>query len=305
MTDPQPVPPPQPVPKQAPATYHLGLFLTAAIWASTFVGIKVLLLQLPANTIAFLRFLLASGVLGGYLLVTRRPAVKRSDWLRLAVCGLTGVTLYNFLQNQGLRYAGSTDAAILAAMAPVFLALLAWLFLREHLGRVQVLGIAVALCGSFLVVTNGSLAGLSLKPLRLYGDCLILLTGVAWAVYSIMVKTLLESYPATTVLAYSTFLGTLFLAPFALAEMPVDFAAVTVSGWLNILYLGLAASALAYFIWNLALTRVPAITAAAYIYLIPVLTAAMAAVYYRQWPGPFTVTGGLVVLTGTYLASRP
>lgn len=296
---------PSPAGKRAPAAYHLGLFVAAAIWASTFINIKVVLLQLPANTIAFLRFFLASVALGAYLSFTRRPAIKRSDWLRLAACGLTGVSLYNFLQNQGLRYAGSTDAAILAAMAPAFLAVLAWLFLREHIGRIQATGIVVALAGSILVVTNGILAGIALNPLRLYGDSLVLLTGAAWAVYTILVKSLLKRYPATMVLTYSTFMGTLFLAPLALWEMPVKFGAVTLSGWLNILYLGLAASALTYLIWNLALTRVSAVTAAAYIYLIPVLTAAMAAVYYHQPPGLFTVIGGLVVLGGTYLTSRP
>jgi drug/metabolite transporter (DMT)-like permease len=304
------IPSPQQRPDQKPrrrygaATYRLGLFLTAAIWASTFINIKVVLLQLPPNTIAFLRFLVASLALGLYMLYTHQPPIRRQDWLRLAACGLTGVTLYNFLQNQGLRYAGSTDASILAAMAPVFLALLAWLLLKERISLLQTLGIAIALTGSVLVATNGTLAGFALNPMRLYGDCLVLLTGLAWAIYSTLVKTLLERYPATTVLAYTTFAGTLFLLPLSLAELPINFAAVTLSIWLNILYLGLFASALAYLIWNLALSRVPAVTAAAYIYLIPVLTAVMVAVYYRQLPSLYIVAGGLIVLLGTYLASR-
>ena len=124
------------------------------------------------------------------------------------------------------------------------------------------------------MATNGSLAGFALNPQRLFGDFLVLLTGMAWAIYSTLVKTLLERYPAITVLAYTTFAGTLFLLPLSLAELPVNFAAVTLSGWLNIIYLGLFASAMAYLIWNLALGQVPAVTAAAYIYLIPVLTAA-------------------------------
>ncbi len=304
ITSPQQHPDLKPRRLYGAAAYHLGLFLTAAIWASTFINIKVVLLQMPPNTIAFLRFLVASLVLGLYLLCRRQPAIQRRDWLRLAACGLTGVTMYNFLQNQGLRYAGSTDAAILAAMAPVFLALLAWLLLKERISRLQTLGIAIALAGSVLVATNGTLAGFALNPLRLYGDFLILLTGLAWAIYSTLVKTLLERYPATTVLAYTTFAGTLFLLPLSLVELPINFAAVTLSGWLSILYLGLFASALAYLIWNIALSRVPAVTAAAYIYLIPVLTAIMAAVYYRQLPSLYIVAGGLIVLLGTYLASR-
>jgi drug/metabolite transporter (DMT)-like permease len=118
------------------------------------------------------------------------------------------------------------------------------------------------------------------------------------------VKALLERYPAVTVLAYSTFAGTLLLLPLSLTELPVNFAAVTLAVWLNILYLGLFASALAYLIWNLALSRVPAVTAAVYIYLIPVLTAVMAAIYYRQLPSLYIVAGGLIVLLGTYLTTK-
>ena len=94
------------------------------------------------------------------------------------------------------------------------------------------------------------MTGFALNPQRLYGDFLILLTGLAWAIYSILVKTLLERYPATTVLAYTTFAGTLFLLPLSLAELPVNFATVTLSGWLNIIYLGLFASVMAYLILN-------------------------------------------------------
>ena len=286
------------------AVYHLGLFIAAAIWASTFINIKVVLLQLPPNTIAFLRFLVASLALGLYLLCTGQPVINRRDWLRLAACGLTGVTLYNFLQNQGLQYAGATDAAIMTATSPVFLTLFAWLLLKERTTRAQTLGIIIALAGSVLVATNGSLAGFALNRLRFYGDFLVLLTGLAWAIYSTLVKTLLERYPAITVLAYTTFTGTLFLLPLSLAEHHLNFAAVTLPVWLNIFYLGLFASALSYLIWNLALSRVPAVTAAAYIYLIPVLTAMMGTLYYRKAPGLFTVAGGLIVLLGTCLASK-
>lgn len=304
ISHPEQHPQPEPRRRYGTTTYHLGLFLASAIWASTFINIKVVLLQLPPNTIAFLRFLVTSLALGLYLLCKRQPAIQRRDWWRLAACGLAGVTMYNFLQNQGLRYAGSTDAAIMTATSPVFLTLFAWLLLKERVSRVQTLGIVIALAGSVLVATNGSLAGFALNPLRLYGDSLVLLTGLAWATYSTLVKTLLERYPAVTVLAYTTFAGTLLLLPLSLTELPVNFAAVTLSGWLNILYLGLFASALAYLIWNLALSQVPAVTAAVYIYLIPVLTAVMVAIYYRQLPGRYIVAGGLIVLLGTYLTTK-
>ena len=296
---------PLPAPKtSASIKDHLGLLLTATIWASTFINIKIVLLQIPPNTLAFLRFLVAGIALGFYRLWRHQPFIKRQDWPLVALAGLTGVTLYNFLQNQGLKYAGATDAAILAAMAPVFIALLAWLCLGERVSRRQVAGIFMAFSGSVLVATNGSLEGLVLNPARLYGDLLVLLTGLSWAVYSISLKRLLNRYTPVTVLTFSTIAGTLFLFPLALLEFPVNWAAIDMSGWLNVLYLGLLASALAYLIWNTVLTRVTAVTAGIYLYLLPVITALIATLFLREIPGPYTIIGGIIVLLGTYLAGK-
>lgn len=231
---------------------HLVLFLTVAIWASTFINIKVVLQQLPPNTIAFLRFSLASVVLVLYFAATNQPGIKRKDWLRAGVCGLTGIALYNFFQNQGLKYAGATDAAILASLAPVFMALLGWLILHEKITGQQIFGIIVAFTGSLLVATNGSFRDLALNSTRLWGDFLVLLTGVVWAVYNIALKKLLDRYPPVTVLTYSTVIGTLLLFPLMLFESP-QFSSVNLAGWLNIIYLGFMASALAYLLWNKAL----------------------------------------------------
>ncbi|MBZ4654261.1 MAG: hypothetical protein JG781_1600 [Peptococcaceae bacterium] len=286
------------------ARYHLGLLLTTTIWAGTFINIKVALLQVPPNTLAFLRFVIASLALGFYIKYKGYPLIPRKDWPRVALCGLTGITLYNFLQNQGLRYAGSTDAAILASMAPVFMALLAWLYLKEKISSRQVAGIIMAFTGSVLVATKGSLASLTLNPTQLLGDFLILITGISWAIYSTSVKKLLDCYPVTSVLAYCTFAGTIFLAPLVLLEYPVNLAAVDFWGWLNIVYMGLMASTLAYLLWNAGLAKVPAVTAGAYLYLLPVIAAVIAAVFLQETPGLFTIVGGLLALVGTYFASK-
>jgi len=118
------------------------------------------------------------------------------------------------------------------------------------------------------------------------------------------VKKILERYSPVTVLAYSTFAGTLFLLPLALLEYPVNLRAIDPLGWLNILYLGLMASAAAYLIWNVVLTRVPAVTAGAYLYVVPVIAALIAALFLREIPGLYTVIGGFMVLVGTYFAGK-
>lgn len=289
---------------RSPVTCHLALFLAAVIWGSTYVNIKVVLQQVPPNTLAFLRFFIASLIFGAYCLCRKQPGIALRHWPQVIIGGFSGVTLYNFLQNQGLKYAGATESAILAAMAPIFMVLGAGIFLHEKVSKRQVLGIAVACAGSVLVTTNGSLTSFTLDSQRLFGDFLVLLTGIAWAAYSISIKKLLEDYPATTVLTYCTWAGTALLLPLALLDSPVIFSQVSTVVWLNIFYLGLCGSALAYFLWNAALPKVAMTTAAAYIYLIPVVSAVIAVVFLHETVTLYTVTGGVIVLAGTYLVSQ-
>jgi drug/metabolite transporter (DMT)-like permease len=283
---------------------HLSLIVVIIFWGSSFASIKILLPQIPANTIAFLRFFLASIVLGIFLVITKQPRLQRKHLPSILLTGLSGIAIFNVLQNQGLRYAGATDSAILIAMSPVFIALLSWLILKERISKLQIIGIFIAFAGSVLVATDGSLSDLGFHRMRLLGDLLVLLSSIIWAVFSISLKKLLTHYPPTTIITYSTFVGTVFLIPFSLFEYPVDLTAVTAAGWLNIIYLGLLASALGNLIWNAALNTVSAVTAGAYLYLSPVVAAIVALIYLNEIPSIYTIIGGLIILMGTYFASK-
>lgn len=290
--------------KESTLIYHGSLFLAVLIWSTTFVNIKIVINEVPPNTLAFLRFLVASIVLVVFFMIRHQPRIPQKDWLQVIIGGLAGVTLYNILQNQGLRYAGATEAAILTSISPVFMVLFAWALLKERPKVRQLVGIGAAFVGSVLVSTNGHIGDLALDFLRLYGDALMLLTAVAWAGYSISIKPLLEKYPPVSVLTYCTVAGTLFLVPVFLLDNPANLKEISFIGWLNVFYLGILASAFAYLLWNTALKKVAVTTAAAYIYLLPVLSAFFAALVLHETITVYIVIGGLVVLAGTYFASE-
>lgn len=94
------------------------------------------------------------------------------------------------------------------------------------------------------------------------------------------------------------------MIPFSLLEYPVNLFAVNSAGWLNIIYLGLLASALGNLIWNSALDKVPAVTAGAYLYLSPVVAAIVAFIFLNEIPGLYTIAGGIIILTGTFFTSK-
>ncbi|MDD3313981.1 MAG: EamA family transporter [Syntrophaceticus sp.] len=274
------------------------------LWGSSFASIKILLPQVPANTIALLRFIIASIGLGLFFVITKQPRLRKRDLPGILLSGISGITIFSVLQNQGLRYAGVTDAAIFIAMSPVFIALLSWVFLKEKISSLQIVGVFIAFAGSVLVATDGSFNGFGVDKIRLYGDLLVLLSSLAWAVFSITLKKLLIRYPATTIMTYSVFVGTVFLIPFSLLEYPFDLSVVNAAGWLNIIYLGLLASAMGNLIWNTALGKVSAVTAGTYLYLSPVVAAVVSLIFLNEIPTIYTIVGGLIILLGTFFASK-
>ena len=283
---------------------HLSLLFVIILWGSSFASIKILLPQVPANTIALLRFIIASIGLGLFFVITKQPRLRKRDLPGILLSGISGITIFSVLQNQGLRYAGVTDAAIFIAMSPVFIALLSWVFLKEKISSLQIVGVFIAFAGSVLVATDGYFNGFGVDKIRLYGDLLVLLSSLAWAVFSITLKKLLIRYPATTIMTYSVFVGTVFLIPFSLLEYPFDLSAVNAAGWLNIIYLGLLASAMGNLIWNTALGKVSAVTAGTYLYLSPVVAAVVSLIFLNEIPTIYTIVGGLIILLGPFFASK-
>jgi drug/metabolite transporter (DMT)-like permease len=74
----------------------------------------------------------------------------------------------------------------------------------------------------------------------------------------------------------------------------------------NILFLGVLASLLCYFYWNLAVKHLGAIATANYIYIIPVITLIASAIIIRERITPFAIIGTGLILTGVFGAtSRP
>mgnify|MGYP003786057511 FL=1 len=79
--------------KESTLIYHGSLFLAVLIWSTTFVNIKIVINEVPPNTLAFLRFLVASIVLVVFFMIRHQPRIPQKDWLQVIIGGLAGITL--------------------------------------------------------------------------------------------------------------------------------------------------------------------------------------------------------------------
>lgn len=277
-----------------PAAGHLAALLTIMIWGTTFISTKVLLTGFLPVEILFFRF-----VMGLFALLAvcprRLKGTTARQELAFAAAGLCGVCLYYLLENIALTYTMASNVGVIISVAPFFTALLSHLFLHqdEKLRPGFFLGFAVAMAGIILISFNGS--SLQFGPT---GDLLALLAAFLWACYSILTKKI-SSYGYPTILTTRRifFYGILFMVP-ALFFFDFQWDLTRFANpvyLLNILFLGLGASALCFVTWNFAVKRLGAVRTSIYIYMVPVITLIASVLILHE---PFTwMTGAGMFLT--------
>ena len=287
--------------KRDPRTWA-AIAATLLLWASAFAGIRAGMRLTPVGVpgadgygpgeVALLRFGTASVVLLLYASVTRMRFPRTEDLMRIALAGLTGITIYHVSLNFGEMSVAAGAASLLIAAGPVFTAMMSAGFLGEKLTVLGWLGIAVAFVGVALIsVSQGT--GLSFSP----GALLILLAAVSTSVFFIVAKKPLKRYSALEFTSYSIWAGTIplfFFAPGLLAQLPKAAPSATAA----IVYLGIFPAAIAYVLWNYALARMPASILSSFLYLSPVLAMGIAWVWIGEVPTALTVVGGAVAIAG-------
>jgi len=184
---------------------------TVLVWGASFVAVKIALKYVPAITVVWMRFALGVLILGGTVALRHQFSLpKLKDWLYFALLGFLGITFHQWLQSTGLVTSQATTTGWIVASTPIFIAILGWLVLNEKLNWLQALGILLAASGVLLVVTHGNLNSLVSGRFGAPGDILILIGAPNWAVFTILSRRGLKTYPAALMMFYVMAFGWLF-----------------------------------------------------------------------------------------------
>jgi drug/metabolite transporter (DMT)-like permease len=280
------------------------MLLHSAISAGTYLAAKRALDELPPWEVALARFSLA-GLVFAALLVHRRVRIPARDVLGLAALGFVAVPLNQGFFLAGLSLSTPEHAALLYALTPIFVFVIARLRLGERATALKVLGISVALAGVVVVLFARGSVALGGSSRHLLGDVLILLAVVAWAIFAVGGKVYAERYGSVVSTGAAIVAGTLLYLPFGIAFSDLHrFAYLTPLGWASLGYLVVLTSVVAYLLYYWSLARAEASRVAIWSNLQPVLTALLAwAAYGERLSAPF-VAGGAMVLAGVVLTER-
>ncbi len=285
------------------AAGHLTALFTIILWGTTFISTKVLLKDFSPVEILFLRF-----ALGYIVLLAVHPHIVKTtclkDELLFMGAGVCGVTLYFLLENMALAYSTASNVGIIVAVSPFFTAILVPIFLKGERPHVRFfVGFAIAIVGIVLVSFNGRFV-LKLNPV---GDLLAVLAALAWSFYSIFMRKVAD-LPFNNIACTRRifFYGLVFMLPtlpFMNFNIRFDDILKT-ENLLNLLYLGLGASALCFVTWNWTLTILGTIKTNAYIYVVPVVAVVSSVIILHEQLTAVSVIGSVLILAGLILSER-
>jgi len=274
----------------------VALIITLLFWASAFAAIRFARHDYAAGHLALLRFLVASGVLGAYAFVAPIRLLERRDIPGVAVMAFFGVAVYHVALNSGEHTVPAGTASFLISTSPVFMALMARLFLHERLKLWGWVGIAISFCGVAIIAAEKG-GGFRFST----GALLVLLSAFCGSVYLIIQKSYLSRYRAFEITAYPVWIGAFFLLlTFGQGLVPAVLAAPP-AATMAIVYLGVFPSALAYVTWAYALSRLPASVVASFLYVMPVLALGIAWLWLGEVPAIEALYGGVLAIAGVAL----
>jgi len=282
-------------------TGHIAALITIVIWGTTFISTKILLVDFTSIEILFFRFLF--GLLVLIIVYPKRLKLKdRKQELTFAAAGLCGICLYYLLENIALTYTMASNVGVIISIAPFFTAVLSYIFMKteEKLKAQFFVGFFVAMVGICLISFNSR--ELELNPI---GDILAVVAALVWSVYSLLTRKI-SSYGYNTVQTTRRIFtyGIVFMLPFLFVfDFNLDIQKVVKPEYaLNLIYLGIGASALCFVTWNYAVKMLGAVKTSVYIYMVPVITVATSVVVLKEEITLVSAIGTVLTLIGLFLS---
>lgn len=285
------------------------IFATPVFWSINYLVARTAPDFVAPHMLAVSRWGLAALLLGIFAwpeLKMKRHLIWAERWHCLAL-GMLGMWMCGAWVYIGARTTSANNIALIYALSPVFIALAAVLFLKEHLRKRQWLGVVLALVGLVHVVIQGHWATI-VNTEFVAGDGWILGCAIAWAVYSILLKRWSSSFSPLARLVLIAAAGAFFTLPLALLEaisgMPYS---QTVWGWTTVFIMLVAAvfpSSGAYLAYSMLQKRIGAARTALVLYLGPLYAAALGWFALGEPLHIYHAIGAAIILPGLFLASQ-
>jgi drug/metabolite transporter (DMT)-like permease len=290
-------------PRPSKLTLAFWLLMMLVLWSGNYVAGKIALRTLDPITLVCLRLQLAAfTMLAIYYLRGERQTLKLRDTWPFLYLGFFGVVLNQGLFTVGLNYTTSDHSAVLIAIGPIIILLLARVLKLEALTVAKVVGMAISFVGVYLLETEqGSPAH---SPL-LMGDIITFGGVIGFSIYAVLGKRVAGQYDSIAMNTFNCVAAALLLLPLTIRQViSLDWRSVGLGGWLGMIYMAVGSSVAAYTIFYWVLRYMTASRVGAVSYFQPVIVILLSMAFLGERPSRMLLEGTALVLLGVFLAER-
>lgn len=288
--------------KDSLLTYTYLVF-SMLFWSFSYIWIKEVYKYLNPLTTVFLRLIISSVILICLTLIIKKlERIKARDIPRMLLLAFFQPFLYFLGESYGIKLVSPTVAAIMVSTIPLFVPFIMFFLAKEPLRSNNFLGIVISFIGVLMVVLNKNLT-LAASPLGLAYMCLAVGSALG---YSYLLQKSLEKYNAYTLLTVQNFIGIFYFLPLVLI---IDYKDLTSINWnpeliYNLLALAIFASSAAYFLYMVGTKRIGVTKSTMFTYLIPIFTAILSFIYFREYFSAIKIAGIFVTLAGLMIGKN-
>ena len=238
-----------------------------------------------------------------YLLRPVSIKIEKSDRMRLFLCAVAGIAINQLLFIKGLSLTYPIHAALLLLITPILIVFIAAWILKERLGLLKVIGLALGISGALVLVLAKDSSGSGDNVLL--GDLFIIINAISYTIYFIIVKPLMVKYNAVVVLRWVFTIGLVLVLPFGWLEFTeIPWERYTAVDFTSMGLIVITGTFLAY-LFNLYGIKIlgPSV-AGFYIYTQPVFAALIAMFFLHEQLALYKVIAAILIFSGVFLANK-
>lgn len=278
------------------------LALAASIWGGMYVVVKVVVAAIPPLELVWIRYVIA------ILALVIIGLIKRQSWRinkrhipLIVAIGVIGNAISIVTQEYGTMLSSAQMGAIITSSTPAFMVIFARLILKEKLNMKKGISICLATIGVLLIVGNGHI-----NMSSQLGGISLLMAALTWALMSILIKRVPNSYSPVVITTYSILVAILVLTPFVykgLGEIHISkLTDPTIGG--GLLYLGIVSTALAFILWNRGLQLLNASSGGLFFFFQPLVGTLLGWLLLGESIGGTFWIGSFLILSGVLLVIK-
>ena len=284
---------------------HLGsiyLASAATIWGGMYVVSKVVLTVIQPLELVWLRYVVALITLIVVGVITRQSwHIHKRDFPHILAIGVIGYALSIWTQFVGTKLSSAQMGAMITSATPAFMVIFARLILKEKITFRKGLSTSIAMIGVLCIVGIGDLG----KANQL-GGVVLGIAALSWALMSVLIKRIPSGYSQLVVTTCAIFIATVVISPFVFSQVnQAEIQALSRPAiWSGVLYLGIVATAAAFFLWNKGLQMVDAGSGGLYFFFQPIAGTLLAWFFLGEHVGLTFWIGAILILSGVFLVVK-